>query len=96
MTTGSSKRSSVVYCQTAKELLDKFAQTVAALVELHQGQFDAIVSGDADASRFDDLIHMANERKNDAKYSYLAHVEAHGCSTDKHGPDPKGTGENYR
>jgi hypothetical protein len=26
------------------------------------------------------LIHMANERKQAAKYAYLRHVEAHGCS----------------
>jgi hypothetical protein len=26
------------------------------------------------------LIHMANEKKQQVKYDYLRHVEAHGCS----------------
>jgi len=72
---------SLVYCQEAKELLDDFAETVQALVRLHEEQFQSIVGGDLDSARFDDLIHMANERKHEAKYAYLHHLEAHGCST---------------
>lgn len=71
----------VVYCQQAKELLDAFGQTVRALVVLHEEQFQSIVGGDMVSTRFDDLIHMANERKNQAKYAYLRHLESHGCST---------------
>jgi hypothetical protein len=33
-----------------------------------------------DSTRFDPLIHMANERKHEAKYAYLHHLETHGCS----------------
>ncbi len=72
---------SVVFCQQAKELLDAFGETVRALVVLHEEQFQSIVGGDADSTRFDDLIHMAIERKNRAKYEYLRHLETHGCST---------------
>jgi hypothetical protein len=69
----------VVYCQQAKELLDAFAQTVRDLIRLHEDQFQALVEGDSEAPRFDDLIHMANQRKHEAKYAYVLHLETHRC-----------------
>ena len=72
---------SVVFCHEAKHLLEHFAETVQELVLLHQQQFVAVIGGDPDSSRFDDLIHMANEKKHGAKYSYMRHLETHGCST---------------
>ena len=71
----------VMYCEEAKNLLGAFGQAVQALVGLHEEQFQSILGGDLDSTRFDDLIHMANERKQEAKYAYLKHLEAHGCST---------------
>ena len=71
----------LVYCQEAKELLDAFSAAVRTLISLHEEQFQSIVGGDSDSTRFDDLIHMAIERKNQAKYAYLQHLETHGCST---------------
>ncbi len=71
---------SLVYCQDARELLDAFGETVRELTGLHEEQFKAIVGGDLDSTRFDDLIFMANERKHKAKYAYLHHLETHGCS----------------
>jgi hypothetical protein len=50
------------------------------LLLLHEQQFLAIVGGDLDSHRFDLLIHMANEKKQQVKYAYLQHVETHGCS----------------
>jgi hypothetical protein len=70
------------YCEEARRLLDAVGQAVQELVQLHELQFLAIVDGDPDCSRFDVLIHMANERKLAAKYAYLHHLEAHGCSQD--------------
>jgi hypothetical protein len=67
-------------CQEHNYLLDEFGIAVQALLELHEHQFLAIVDGDNECSRFDLLIHMANEKKQAAKYAYLRHVEAHGCS----------------
>jgi len=67
-------------CEEHDGLLDEFGEAVQALLALHQQQFVAIVEGDSDCTRFDLLIHMANERKQRAKYAYLRHVEAHGCS----------------
>jgi hypothetical protein len=71
---------SLVYCRQARELLDAFGDAIRELVRLHQEQFEELVEGDLDSTRFDDLIHMANERKHQAKYAYLQHLETHRCS----------------
>lgn len=72
---------SVLYCEEAKHLLNGFGEAVQDLVRLHEEQFQSILGGELDSTRFDDLIHMANERKQEAKYAYLNHLETHGCST---------------
>jgi len=77
---------SVVYCEDARHLLNVFGEEVQGLVRLHQEQFQSILDGDLDSTRFDDLIHLANERKQKAKYAYLNHLDAHGCSK-YDGPD---------
>ena len=71
----------LLYCQQAKELLEALAEAVRDLVLLHAHQFQSLIGGDLDSTRFDDLIHMANERKHEAKYAYIHHLETHGCST---------------
>lgn len=60
-------------------MLDAFGEAVQKLMQLHEQQFVAIVSGDTAATRFDLLIHEANEDKLSAKYAYLKHLETHGC-----------------
>ena len=75
-----SRKAGSVYCEEARYLLDVFGETVHELVEIHKQQFEAIVQEDADSTRFDLLVHMANESKYAAKYAYLTHVVAHGCS----------------
>ncbi|MCU1336371.1 MAG: hypothetical protein JWO19_1952 [Bryobacterales bacterium] len=67
-------------CGEHNRLLDDFGVAVRELLELHEQQWGAIIEGDNDSYRFDVLIHMANEKKQSAKYAYLRHVEAHGCS----------------
>ena len=71
---------SLTYCHHAKTLLDDLSDAIRDLVKLHEEQFQSLVGGDLDSSRFDPLIHMANERKHEAKYAYLHHLETHGCS----------------
>jgi chemotaxis family two-component system response regulator Rcp1 len=68
-------------CEDHGRLLDEFGGAVRDLLALHEQQFEAIAEDDSECSRFDLLIHMANENKQRAKYAYLRHVEAHGCST---------------
>ena len=86
MNQGLSIMTSVLYCEEAKELLSAFGEEVQDLVRLHEEQFRSILDGDLDSTRFDDLIHMANERKQEAKYAYLNHLDTHGCSR-YDGPD---------
>ncbi|MBV9443505.1 MAG: response regulator transcription factor [Acidobacteriaceae bacterium] len=66
-------------CGEQQRLLDQFAESVRVVMELLQDQCNAIMSGDLAANRFDLLIHAANEHKQDAKYSYLRHVQTHRC-----------------
>jgi hypothetical protein len=72
--------SKVALCAEQRRLLDLFGEAVQALLLLHEQQFLAIVGGDIESHRFDLLIHMANEKKQQAKYAYLQHLETHGCS----------------
>ena len=67
-------------CTENARLLDAFGRAVQELMRLHEQQFQAIVAGDTTANRFDLLIHEASERKQSAKYAYMAHVEKHGCA----------------
>lgn len=67
-------------CEEHRRLLDDFGVAVKELLHLHEQQFLAIVQGDSECNRFDLLIHMANEKKQKAKYAYMRHVESHGCS----------------
>jgi hypothetical protein len=67
------------YCRENRRLMEEFAATVKELFRLHEEQFYSILDGDEDCNRFDVLLHMANEKKQQAKYAYLRHVESHGC-----------------
>ena len=71
--------SGLLYCDEAKKILDAFAQATRDLVRLHEEQFRAVVAGDLESTRFDALIRVVNERKCHAKYTYLDHLETHGC-----------------
>jgi hypothetical protein len=71
---------SLIYCEESRRLLEAFGSNVQALLLLHEQQFVAIINSDPDCDRFDLLIHMANEEKQQAKYTYLHHLETHGCS----------------
>ena len=74
-------KSGPAFCPESRSLLDAFGETVQELLLLHEQQFQATVAGDPYSDRFDLLIHMANEKKHEAKYAYLRHLETHGCST---------------
>ena len=74
------KATQTTSCKVARRLLDSFGEAVQELLQLHEHQLLAVVEGDSDCSRFDVLIHMANERKHEAKYLYLCHLDAHSCT----------------
>ena len=66
-------------CKDCVEIMEDFLDSVRQLGQLQQAQAQALVEGDPDFSRFDILIHMANERKDRAKYAWLIHVDKHHC-----------------
>jgi two-component system, chemotaxis family, response regulator Rcp1 len=86
-----SESTASVRCAEHHHLITRFGSTVQELLALHEQQFQAIVQGDAECNRFDLLIHMANEKKQDAKYAYLRHVESHGCSNINAAVNARGT-----
>jgi hypothetical protein len=70
-----------IYCDEGRRLLDALANAIHDLLLVHQQQFKALLQGeDLGSSRFDLLIHEANQVKAAAKYAYLNHLEEHGCS----------------
>lgn len=82
-------------CIDHDRLLDDFGAAVHEVLQLHEQQFRAIVEGDGESHRFDLLIHMANEQKQNAKYAYLRHVQSHGCAN-TNVPDKTRTRSDYR
>lgn len=69
----------VGFCEEKHQLLDDFLQAVRELNALLDEQSKSLIAGDPDFSRFDVLIHMAHQKKENAKYRWMAHVEAHHC-----------------
>ena len=69
----------ITFCEENKRLLEEFGQAVQELVLLHEQQFISVMEGDVESTRFDLLIHMSNERKREAKYALMRHIEEHGC-----------------
>jgi hypothetical protein len=66
-------------CGDAVRLRDALLAAIRELNALHSEQMRSVLDGDTDFSRFDLLVHMANERKDLAKYSLLQHLESHRC-----------------
>jgi hypothetical protein len=66
-------------CEEKVRLMEEFLSAATELVAIHNDQVKALLQDDPDFSRFDLLIHLANERKRVAKYNYVAHLEKHGC-----------------
>jgi hypothetical protein len=48
-------------------------------MELQNQQIRAVIDLDPDFARFDDLIHVAREKKDQVKYELIAHTSEHGC-----------------
>jgi hypothetical protein len=76
---GSMVATSTGVCREKIRLIDEFLAAAKDLIKSHNDQVTALIQGDPDFSRFEILIHSANERKRRAKYDYLAHLEKHRC-----------------
>ncbi len=66
-------------CEEKQRLIEEFVATTRILMDLQNQQTQAVIEQDPDFSRFDDLIHMARETKDQAKYALISHVEEHHC-----------------
>jgi hypothetical protein len=69
----------IAFCAEKAKLMQQFLQTVHELTELHTQMTRAVIAHDPDFSRFDVLIHMATEKKEEAKYALIWHMELHHC-----------------
>jgi hypothetical protein len=70
---------SIAFCAERQKLLEAFGAAAKELAVIQDQQITAVIDGDEDFNRFDLLLHMAQEKKEHAKYAYLLHVEQHGC-----------------
>ena len=71
--------SKTTLCEEKLRLMEEFLASATDLVSVHNDQVKALIDDDPDFSRFDLLIHLANERKRRAKYEYMVHLEKHRC-----------------
>ena len=67
------------YCHERVRLADRFIEAIHTLTGLQTQQSQAVIDGDTDFSRFDLLIHMAIQGKEEAKYALIEHLQDHGC-----------------
>ena len=67
------------FCFEKSRLLDEFVKATQEMIALQNQQMQAVIQGESDFPRFDVLLHLAQERKELAKYAWIAHVESHGC-----------------
>jgi hypothetical protein len=69
----------VGFCEAKQKLICDFLEAVREITLLQKQQAQAAIEDDPDFSRFDVLLHFAQEKKDMAKYAWIAHVESHGC-----------------
>ena len=66
-------------CKEKRRLIDDFAAAYQELMELQTQQMQAAIDHDPDFSLFEDLIHMAIQKKDETKYAVIAHISEHHC-----------------
>jgi len=69
----------IAFCANKQRLLREFLNAIQELTAIQAQQTRAVIEGDDDFTRFDVLLHLAQERKDQAKYAWIAHVEGHRC-----------------
>jgi len=69
----------IAFCEEKNRLQDEFLKAIHDLSALQNQQTQAVIEGDSDFCRFDLLLHLAQEKKEMAKYAWIAHVESHRC-----------------
>ena len=69
----------VAFCEEKRSLISEFIAANHVLWTLQSQQTQAMINDDPDFLRFDDLIHLAREKKEQVKYTLIAHLEGHHC-----------------
>jgi hypothetical protein len=69
----------IAFCKAKFQLLSDLVDAIHELNALQNEQTQAIINEDSDFGRFDILLHLAQEKKETAKYRWISHVEAHKC-----------------
>lgn len=67
------------FCREKNQLRRDFLAAIHELNILQSRHTRAVIDGDPEFSRFDPMLHDAQEKKERAKYAWIAHVEAHNC-----------------
>lgn len=67
------------YCAEKDALRKAFVEAVQEMMLLQHQQVAALLEDDPDFMRFDLLLHIAAEQKQQAKYAFVHHIERHGC-----------------
>jgi hypothetical protein len=66
-------------CQEKTRLLGVFLDAIRVVNSIQNAQLNAILRGEQNFIRYEDLLFAARETKDLAKYAYLIHVEEHHC-----------------
>ena len=69
----------VRFCDEKHRLMEAFLHAIHELNVLQSEQIQAVIEGDSDFARFDILLQLAQQKKDHAKYEWIAHVEVHHC-----------------
>jgi hypothetical protein len=70
----------IAFCEEKQQLTDRLLEAIHELTVLHSQQTQSVIDGDQDFPRFDMLLHLAQEKKDNAKYAWIEHVESHRCA----------------
>ena len=67
------------YCPEKQRLVAFFVAASSEFMDLQSQQTQAVIEGDPEFARFDDLLHMARQKKDEAKYALIKHTDEHRC-----------------
>jgi hypothetical protein len=69
----------VGFCREKHRLLQEFTEAVREISSLQKQQMRAVIDGEAQFQSLEFLLHIANQKKDAAKYALLGHMECHRC-----------------
>jgi hypothetical protein len=70
----------IAFCEEKQRLTDLLLEAIHELTSLHSRQTQTVIESNRDFPRFDVLLQLAQQKKDNAKYAWIEHVESHRCS----------------